>query len=135
MPNPYKKNSSNPYNKAEEVQKKAPGSRPVETIVHEPIPTPVLEPKIEEKQEKQEAVAPVVEEKTVEPVKENVIIETEAKKNLLAGMLEQKPKAKSYGFYLDDEVVAALEKLAKQNKSNKSKVLNTLLRNILLDNN
>jgi hypothetical protein len=132
MPNPYKKNSSNPYKKAEEVQKKAPGSRPVETPAPAPVEKPVEAPKVEEKQA---VVTPAVEEKPVEPVKENVIIETEAKKNLLAGMLEQKPKAKSYGFYLDDEVVAALEKLAKQNKSNKSKVLNTLLRNILLDNN
>jgi hypothetical protein len=84
----------------------------------------------------QVVVAPaVVEEKPVEPVKENLIIEPEVKKNLLAGMLEQKPKAKSYGFYLDDEVVAALEKLTKQSKAkSKSKVLNTLLRNILLDN-
>lgn len=126
MPNPYKKNSSNPYKKAEEVQKKAPGSRPIETLVQQPV----VEPKIEEKQE---VIAPVVEEKPVEPVRENVIIETKAT-DLLAGMIEQKPKAKSYGFYLDDEVVAALEKLAKQNKSNKSKVLNTLLRKMLIEN-
>ena len=131
MANPYKK-SSNPYKKAEEVQKKAPGSRPVETPAPAPVEQPVEAPKVEEKQV---VATPAVEGKPVEPIKENVIIETEAKKNLLAGMLEQKPKAKSYGFYLDDEVVAALEKLAKQNKSNKSKVLNTLLRNILLDNN
>lgn len=67
----------------------------------------------------------------VEPVRENVIIETSAK-DLLASMMEKKPKANGYGFYLDDEVVAALEKLARQNKSSKSKVLNTLLRNMLL---
>ncbi len=139
MANPYKKNS-NPYKKAEQVEKKAPGSRPVaasepavvESEVSISAAQPVEAPKVEEVQV---VVAPaVVEEKPVEPVRENSIIEPEVKKNLLAGMLEQKPKAKSYGFYLDDEVVAALEKLAKQNKSNKSKVLNTLLRNILLDN-
>ena len=50
-------------------------------------------------------------------------------------MKEQKPRGKSYGFYLDDEVVTALEKLAKQSKSNKSKVLNTLLRKVLIENN
>jgi hypothetical protein len=132
MANGYKKNSSNPYKKAEEVQKKAPGSRPVERAAPAPVEQPVEAPKVEEKQV---VVIPAVEEKPVEPVKENVIVETEIKKNLLAGMIEQKPKAKSNSFYLDDEVVAALEKLAKQNKSNKSKVLNTLLRNILLDNN
>ena len=129
MANPYKKN--NPYKKAEEVQKKAPGSRPVEVPVVAPVEQPEVETNIEEKQE---VIAPVVEEKPVEPVKENEIIETKAK-DLLAGMIEKKPKAKGYGFYLDDEVVAALEKLAKQSKSNKSKVLNTLLRKILLENN
>ncbi len=130
MANPYKKNS-NPYKKADQVEKKAPGSRPVEAPVAAVEEQSVEAPKVEGKQV---VVAPAVEEKPVEPIRENVIIEPEAKKNLLAGILEQKPKAKSYGFYLDDEVVAALEKLAKQNKSNKSKVLNTLLRNILLEN-
>ena len=114
---------ANPYKKAEQVQKKAPGSRQPEKDVQQPV-----EPKVEETRE---VTAPVVEEKTAEPVRENVIIETSAK-DLLAGMMEKKPRAKSYGFYLDDEVVAALEKLARQNKSSKSKVLNTLLRNMLL---
>ena len=67
-----------------------------------------------------------------EEVKEQPVA---VKENLLAGLMQEKakPMAKSYGFYLDEEVVAALEKLAKQNKSNKSKVLNTLLRSILLE--
>ena len=86
---------------------------------------------------------PVEAEKPVEPVKKPVAktekIEEEKpvalKSDLLAGLMQDKakPKAKSYGFYLDDEVVDALEKLAKQNKSSKSKVLNTLLRSILLE--
>lgn len=151
MPNPYKK-SSNPYKKAEEVQKKAPGSRPAtqQPVVPAEMQQPA-EPKMEEKkqefvqveqpveapiiEEKQVVSAPVVEEKPVEPVKENVIIETEVKKNLLAGLVEEKPKAKAYTFYLDVEVVEALEKLAKKSKAKSvSKLLNTLLRNILLDN-
>ena len=70
------------------------------------------------------------EKKAEEPEKENSIIDTNV--DPLAGLIEKKQRGKSYGFYLDDEVVAALEKLAKQKKSNKSKVLNTLLRNILL---
>ena len=45
---------------------------------------------------------------------------------------EVKPKAKSYGFYLDDDVVKALDQLAKEKKSNRSKMLNTLLRKVLL---
>lgn len=52
--------------------------------------------------------------------------------NPLEGMIKEKPKAKSYGFYLSDEVVEALDNLAKQNKSSKSKVLELLLRKELL---
>ena len=151
---------ANPYKKAEQRPKVAPGSRPtapveqpaeskveevkqevvvpevvkpVELKKEEVVVAPVEQPVAPKVEEKQEVVAPVKEEKPVEPVKENVIIETDLKKNLLAGMIEQKPKGKSNSFYLDDEVVAALEKLAKQNKSSKSKVLNTLLRNLLID--
>ena len=61
------------------------------------------------------------------------IVEKPAAENLLAGMKDKKPKAKSYGFYLEDDVVEALERLAAQNDSSKSKVLNTLLRNLLLN--
>ena len=46
---------------------------------------------------------------------------------------EVKPKAKSYGFYLDDDVVKALDRLAKAKRTNKSKMLNTLLRKLLLE--
>ena len=137
MANPYKK-SSNPYKKAEQVEKKAPGSRPVaadpvpvEEVVPAPVAQPVETPKIEEVQV---VTAPVVEEKPVEPIKENVIIETDIKKNLFAGMVDNKPKGKATTFYLDEEVIAALDKFTKQSKvKSKSKVLNTLLRNILLE--
>ena len=95
---------ANPYKKAETVKKKPPVSRqePVQEVVE------VNEPETVE-------VSPA-------PVKEDI----------LAGIREMKPKSKSYAFYLDEEVVDALDQLAKQNKSNKSKVLNTLLRNLLL---
>ena len=56
-----------------------------------------------------------------------------AQVNPIEGMIKEKPKAKSYGFYLSDEVVEALDNLAKQNKSSKSKVLELLLRKALLD--
>lgn len=108
---------ANPYKKAEQVQKKAPGSRQEQKPQEE-----VTTPAVEEKQ--QETVTP----QPAEPA----VVETPVKEDLLAGMLEKKPRGKSYGFYLDDEVVAALDKLARQNKSNKSKVMNTLLRNMLL---
>lgn len=55
-----------------------------------------------------------------------------AQVNPLEGMIREKPKAKSYGFYLSDEVAEALDNLAKQNKCSKSKVLELLLRKALL---
>ena len=96
---------ANPYKKAEEVRKKSPGG------LH-----------------REEPVAPVAQEK-IEPAVEPVT--AEAKTNPLAGMIETKPEGKSYGFYLSNEAIAKLEKLAKQNKCSKSKALDTLLRSIL----
>lgn len=56
-----------------------------------------------------------------------------ASTNPLEGMIKQKPKAKSYGFYLSDEVVEAIDNLAQQNKISKSKVVEMLLRKALFD--
>ena len=53
--------------------------------------------------------------------------------DILAGLKSKKPMAKTYGFYLDDDVVVAIEKIAKQTRTSKSKVLNTILRNTLLN--
>lgn len=53
------------------------------------------------------------------------------KENPLDGMIEKKQEGKSYGFYLSNEAVSKLEKLAKQNKCSKSKALDALLRSIL----
>lgn len=158
---------ANPYKKAEQRPKVAPGSRPTAPVVEQPVAPVVqqpVEPKVEVKQEvvvpevvhtvepkkeeivapveqpvapkieeKQEVVAPVKEETPVEPAKEVEIIETKTK-NLFAGLVDEKPRGKTTGFYLDEEVIAALDKIAKKNKTNKSKVLNTLLRNLLIDN-
>ena len=55
------------------------------------------------------------------------------KANPLAGKVRKKREAKSYGFFLDNDVVEALEKLAKQNKISTSQALNLLLRDLLLD--
>lgn len=94
---------ANPYKKAEEIHKKPPGGARRET------PT----------------VAPVVETPAVSEEK------VEVKQNPLDGLIEKKQEGKSYGFYLSDEAVSKLEKLAKQNKCSKSKALDTLLRSIL----
>lgn len=54
-----------------------------------------------------------------------------AKDNPLAGMIDKKQNGKACGFYLSEEAVSKLEKLAKQNKCSKSKALDTLLRNLI----
>ena len=51
--------------------------------------------------------------------------------NPLAGKIETKPEGKSYGFYLSNEAVEKLEKLAQQNNCSKSKALDLLLRSVL----
>ena len=96
---------ANPYKRAEEINKKSPGGVRKETST---VTTSVVseEPK-------------VVEEKPT------------VKQNLLDGLIETKQEGKSYGFYLSNEAISKLEKLAKQNKCSKSKALDTLLRSIL----
>ncbi len=74
------------------------------------------------------AVEPTVQEEPVQ--EEQPVVKND---DLLAGLKPKKPVAKTYGFYLDDDVVAAIDKLAKQTHTSKSKVLNTLLRNALLN--
>ena len=53
--------------------------------------------------------------------------------DILSSKLKKKKSAGTYGFYLDDDVVAALERLAKNNHTNVSKALNTILRAYLLN--
>ena len=79
-------------------------------------------------------VQPKVKEELTEKLglKEPEIVEKPAQEDLLAELKEKKPKSGSYSLFLDDEVVDALDKLAKQNKSSRSKVANTLFRNLLL---
>lgn len=78
------------------------------------------------------AVTEVKEEKKAPEKKEQPVV-VASKENPLAGLFEEKPGGRGYSFYLDDDVAEALSKLAKQNKTSKSKVLNALLRNLLLD--
>lgn len=77
---------------------------------------------------KTKPVTEVVEEPTPPPAPK-----PEKKANPLAGKVKRKRDAKSYGFFLDNDVVAALEKLASKNKISTSQALNLLLRDLLLD--
>ena len=100
-----------------------------------------------EKTENREGVKPKRKEPTppVEPIKPSEPIQEEPKPeklvvekpeqatNLLAELTNKKPTGKGYNVYLDADVIEKLDKLAKQAKTSRSKVINTLLRNLLLD--
>lgn len=51
--------------------------------------------------------------------------------DILAGLVEKKPEAGAYSIYLDTDVVAAIDDLAKKADVSRSKAINTMLRNLL----
>ena len=53
--------------------------------------------------------------------------------NLLGDLTKKKPAGKNFTVYLDLDVVAAADNLAKENGLSRSTVINTLLKGILLD--
>lgn len=71
-------------------------------------------------------------EKPVE-VEVPVVEKPEASTDLLAELKNKKPTGKGCNIYLDADVIDKLDKLAKQAKTSRSKVINTLLRNLLAD--
>lgn len=94
---------TNPFEAAERREKVPPKKM-------EEIPTPPADPTPEPEQvEKQESTTEV-----------------------LSVLADKKPAGKGCNVYLDLDVISKLDKLAKQNKSTRSKVLNTLLRSWLL---
>lgn len=62
-----------------------------------------------------------------------VVEKPETSTNLLAELKNKKPTGKGCNIYLDTDVIEKLDKLAKQAKTSRSKVINTLLRNLLLE--
>ena len=91
---------ANPYKKAEDKKKVAPGGNGVDQTVRE-------EPVVEEPKTPTNVGNPL--EGLIDP---------------------PKPEGKSYGFYLSAEAVQNLERLAKQNRCSKSKALDALLRSL-----
>lgn len=95
---------ANPFKEAEKHKKTPPGSKQEQPKVEEVAqPEPVQVP--------EEAPA--------------------TQSDPLAGLVTEKPEGKSCGFYLSSEAIKKLDKVAKQNKCSKSKVLDTLIRNSL----
>ena len=95
---------ANPFKEAEKHKKTPPGSKQEPTRVEEATP-----------------VDPVPNQEESAPVQTDP----------LAGLVTEKPEGKSCGFYLSSEAIKKLDKVAKQNKCSKSKVLDTLIRNSL----
>ena len=125
---------ANPYKKADQKPKAAPGGgRPVAPVVtpapvvEEPV-TPVVETPVEEKPVVTTPVAKPAKPKA-EPKKEETTTDLD---ELFPDIVEEKPTGKPKTLYLDAEVVDVLEKLAKKKKMSTSKVANTLLRKALL---
>jgi hypothetical protein len=69
-----------------------------------------------------------VEKPTHVPVADPAPVAEEPKSNPLAGMNLEKPTGKSYAVYLDVDLVEEIDRLAKVNKTNRSKIINLLLR-------
>lgn len=77
---------------------------------------------------------PVTQPEQQPVVKEDPVVEKPETTNLLAELTQKKkPVGKGCNVYLDADVIEKLDKLAKQTKTNRSKVINTLLRNLLAD--
>ena len=133
---------ANPFKEAEKAKKKAPGSKQ-EHDVHEvkeevvvkaaPVEeTPVQPEPVQEKP----AVQP-------EPVAEQPVVVPEGKKekkpakqekatlDIFANLGAEKPTGKTYAFYLSDDNVDKLKKMAEKKKISASKLLDHILSEVL----
>lgn len=127
---------ANPFKEAEKAKKTAPGSKqnvvekkeePKEKkipVVKEEAPVkkeePVVKKTVEKKEEK-----PVVK---IEPEKQEPEKET---KDIFAGLSAEKPTGKTYAFYLSDENVNKLKKMAEKKGISASKLLDHILSEVL----
>ena len=117
---------ANPFKEAEKAKKKAPGSKQ-ETVKTEE--TVVVPPVVEEKPA-ETVVAPVKEEKT-RPAKKEPVAPSKPVSALFSSLNIEKSAAKTHAFYLSDENVEKLKKLAKQKGVSTSKLLDHILSEIL----
>lgn len=118
---------ANPFKEAEKAKKKAPGSKQQEVVEKKEAPQQEAEPvveKVEEKKAEQPAnrgeakPKPAAREKTVS-------------KDIFASLTAEKPTGKTYAFYLSDENVAKLKKMAEKKGISASKLLDHILSEIL----
>ena len=140
---------ANPFKMAEQAKKKAPGSKQeheVKEVKEEVVVTEEVQEKVPVVQE-----APVAEEAPVEQVEVKVEEKPEEKTaekpapkrekkpekaekpalDIFAKLETEKPSGKTYAFYLSDDNVAKLKKMAEKNKISASKLLDHILSEVL----
>lgn len=132
---------ANPYKTAEKAKKKPP-VKPQEELKVEGVVTAPAELEMAQEATQEAAVEPVAKVETPEEEKRLVPDEVEPAApaeppavNILADLIpkKKKPRPETYGFYLDSDVHEELVRLAKANKTNKSRFLNALLRRVLFN--
>ena len=132
---------ANPFKMAEQAKKKAPGSKQEPEVKEEVVKeeTPVVQeaPVVEEAPVEQAEVK--VEEKPEEKPVEKPAKKSEKKAekkeqpalDIFANLESEKPSGKTYAFYLSDDNVAKLKKMAEKNKISASKLLDHILSEVL----
>ena len=131
---------ANPFKEAEKAKKTAPGSK--QNVVEkkeepkkEEIPAvkPVVKKETPVKKEEPTVVAPV-EKKEEQPVAKAEPEKQEKEKDtkdIFAGLSAEKPTGKTYAFYLSDENVNKLKKMAEKKGISASKLLDHILSEVL----
>lgn len=130
---------ANPFKEAEKARKKAPGSKQEvtekkeELVKDEVVPViepekPAAEPVVEKVEEKPAAL--VVEKPEAKPQTKKGVGE-KGSKDIFASLTAEKPTGKTYAFYLSDENVAKLKKMAEKKGISASKLLDHILSEVL----
>ena len=117
----------NPYKKADQAKKKAPGAR--QKAVEAKIEEAAVE-MAEEKRVQEEPLKSEIEAKAEKPVAKS---EPKAKEKLdiFAKLNTEKPTAKNVTFYLSDDNITKLKKMAEKKGVSTSKLLDHILSEVL----
>ena len=126
---------ANPFKEAEKAKKTAPGSK--QNVVEkkegpkkEEIPV-VKEEAVVKEEPVVVVAAEVKEEKAVVKAKPEKKEKEKETKDIFAGLSAEKPTGKTYAFYLSDDNVNNLKKMAEKKGISASKLLDHILSEVL----
>lgn len=121
----------NPYKKADQAKKKAPGAKQnaVETKIEETAVEMAEEKKTQEEPLKYDLEAKA--EKKVEKPVAKAEPKAKEKLDIFAKLNTEKPTAKNVTFYLSDENITKLKKMAERKGVSMSKLLDHILSEVL----